>query len=196
MVKNEARANFNKDQALRFWATTHGGVYAPITGQTPPNPYLSHVKERDIKTPDGKALTLMNSAYMLRQTMENYESLYGVRGHITSLKHFREETAPDEWEKSALQGFESGAKEIFEFTEIDGKSYFRYMSPMIAKEGCLKCHGHQGYKMGDVRGRRQCFNTDDTLSGQSATTDHNSGRLTGFIMFTGFCRACLGKPWA
>lgn len=152
MVKNEARANFNKDQALRFWATTHGGVYVPITEETPPNPYLSHVTDRDIKTPVGKALTLMNPAYMLRQAMERYESLYGVRGHITSLKHFRPETAPDEWEKSALQEFERGAKEISEFTEIDGKSYFRYMSPMIAKKGCLKCHGHQGYKVGAIRG--------------------------------------------
>ncbi len=25
----EARANFNKDQAFRFWAAKHGGVYVP-----------------------------------------------------------------------------------------------------------------------------------------------------------------------
>ena len=152
MAQNEARANFNKDQALRFWATMHGGVYVPVTEETPPNPYLSQVKDRDIKTPEGKTLTLMNPAYMLRQTMERYESLYGVRGHITSLKHFRPETAPDEWEKSALREFELGAKELSEFTEIDEKPYFRYMSPMILKKDCLKCHGHQGYKVGDVRG--------------------------------------------
>ncbi|MDL1963170.1 MAG: response regulator [Deltaproteobacteria bacterium] len=152
MVKNEALANFSKDQSLRFWSSTHGGVYVPITEETPPNPYLSHVKDRDIKTPAGKALTLMNPAYMLRQTMERYESFCGVRSHITSLKYFRPETAPDEWEKSALQKFEKGAKEISKFTEIDGKSYFRYMAPMIAKKDCLKCHGHQGYKVGDIRG--------------------------------------------
>jgi hypothetical protein len=23
---------------------------------------------------------------------------------------------------------------------------------MITKKGCLKCHGHQGYKVGDIRG--------------------------------------------
>ena len=152
MVKKEAQANFNKDQALRFWSTTHGGVYVPVTDATPSNPYLSHVKERDIRVPDGKALTLMNPAYMLRQTMEEYETLYGVRGHITSLKYFRPETAPDEWEKFALQKFEKGTKEISEFTKIDGKPYYRYMSPMTTKTGCLKCHGHQGYKVGDVRG--------------------------------------------
>jgi len=94
----------------------------------------------------------MNPAYMLRQTMEKYESLYGVRGHITSLKYYRPETAPDEWEKSALQEFERGAKEISEFTEMDGKLYYRYMSTITVKKGCLKCHGHQEYKVGDVRG--------------------------------------------
>ncbi len=26
------------------------------------------------------------------------------------------------------------------------------MAPMIANKSCLKCHGHQGYKVGDVRG--------------------------------------------
>jgi hypothetical protein len=152
MVKNEAFANFNKDQSLRLWATMHGGVYVPITEETPPNPYLSHVKERDIRTPDGKALTLMNPAYMLRQTMAKYEIFYGVRAHITSLIHFRPETAPDEWEKSALQEFERGTKEISEIMEMDGKPYYRYMSPMIIENACLKCHGHQGYKVGDVRG--------------------------------------------
>ena len=152
MVKKEARANFNKDQALRFWSTTYGGVYVPITEATPSNPYLSHVKDRDIKTPGGQALTLMNPAYMLRQTMASYESLYGVRGHITSLKYFRPETAPDKWEKIALHEFEKGTEDISEFTEIEGKPYFRYMAPMITKKGCLKCHGHQGYKVGDVRG--------------------------------------------
>ena len=152
MIKKEAHANFNKDQALRFWSTTHGGVYVPVTDETPSNPYLENVKDKDITISGGKVLTLMNPAYMLRQTMENYESLYGVRGHITSLKYFRPETAPDEWEKSALHEFGKGKEEISEFTEIDGKPYFRYMAPMFVTKGCLKCHGHQGYKVGDVRG--------------------------------------------
>ncbi|HEX5363957.1 MAG TPA: ATP-binding protein, partial [Gallionella sp.] len=30
--------------------------------------------------------------------------------------------------------------------------YLRLMKPMIVVEGCLKCHGYQGYKVGDVRG--------------------------------------------
>jgi signal transduction histidine kinase len=152
IVQKEARANFSKDQSIRLWATMHGGVYVPATAQTPPNPYLSHVQERDLETPSGIKLTLMNPAYMLRQTMDTYEIQYGIRGHITSLKHFSPETAPDAWEKDALRKFENGVKEVFDYEEIDGNPYYRFMAPMITKSACLKCHGHQGYKVGQVRG--------------------------------------------
>jgi hypothetical protein len=64
MAIAEARVHFNKDQAIRFWASSHGGVYVPVSDQVPPNPFLSHVPERDIQTPTGKSLTLMNPAYM------------------------------------------------------------------------------------------------------------------------------------
>ncbi len=152
MVKKEAQANFNKDQAIRLWGTMHGGIYVPITEETPSNPYLSNIQDRDIKTPSGKRLTLMNPAYMIRQLNEEYEDFFGIRGHITSLKYFRPETAPDEWERIALKEFQGGVKEVSKFTEVNGHPYYRYMAPMITKTSCLKCHGHQGYKVGDIRG--------------------------------------------
>ena len=148
----EARALFNKDKATRFWASGHGGVYVAKTEKTPPNPFLAHIPERDVTLPSGKELTLMNPAYMLRQMMEEYEKLYGVRGHITSLIHYRPETAPDEWEVNSLKKFETGVKEIVEVTRIDGQPYLRLMQPLVANKSCLKCHGVQGYKEGDIRG--------------------------------------------
>lgn len=57
MAINEARANFNKDQAFRLWATGHGGVYVPVDENTLPNPYLSNIPERDIVSPAGRHLT-------------------------------------------------------------------------------------------------------------------------------------------
>ncbi len=152
MARNEALAHFNKDQAFRFWAASHGGVYVPPSDHTPPNPFLSHIPDRDTTTQSGKNLTLMNPAYMLRKMMEAYSHKYGVHGHITSLKYFRKETAPDKWETSVLKRFEAGEKEASEFTEIDGKPYLRFMRPMITTKACLKCHVDQGYKIGDVRG--------------------------------------------
>ena len=152
LVRNEARAHFLKDQAFRFWAAGHGGVYVPPTEHTPPSPHLSHIPDRDIETADGKKLTLMNPAYMVRQLMEDFEKLYGIRGRITSLKPLRPENAPDEWEQVALESFEKGAGEANEFTETDGEPYLRLMRPMMVRKSCLKCHGHQGYKNGDIRG--------------------------------------------
>ncbi len=152
LARKEAFANFNKDQAFRFWATMHGGVYVPVTETTPPNPRLAHVPERDIATPSGRNLTLMNPAYMVRQLNEEFASLFGVRGHITSEKLIRPENAPDPWERQALRRFAAGEDEVLEVSEIEGRPYMRFMRPMYAEKGCLKCHGDQGYKEGDLRG--------------------------------------------
>ena len=85
-AKAGARNSYDKDLAHRRWASLHGGVYVPISAETPPSPYLAHIPERDIATPSGKKLTLMNPAYMARQVHEMGGKQYGLRGHITSLK--------------------------------------------------------------------------------------------------------------
>ncbi|MFC1855517.1 ATP-binding protein [Thermodesulfobacteriota bacterium] len=151
-AKNEARTHYNRDLAFRLWGASYGGVYVPIDDNTLPNKYLSHIKERDIQTPSGKKLTLMNPAYMVRQMSSHYSALYGVLGHITSLKPIRPENAPDVWERRALLLFEKGAEEVFEVSEVNNTPYLRLMKPIITKESCLKCHGFQNYEVGDVRG--------------------------------------------
>lgn len=152
LARKEATTIFNKDKAFRLWATGHGGVYAPVSEETQPNPALSHIPERDIVTEQGRRLTLLNPAYMMRQIMDQYEKLYDVKGHITSLNLTNECNAPDEWERRALVKFEKGMPEVFDVEEDDGRSWLRLMRPMIATESCLKCHADQGYKVGDVRG--------------------------------------------
>jgi len=148
----ESRAHFDKHQAFRFWGASHGGVYVPADERTPPNPHLSHVHEQNIETPSGRQLTLMNPAYMVRQMMEEYSSRYGVKGRITSLKPLRPENAPDQWERAALEQFEQGEDEVAEFAQVDGEPCLRLMRPMVTQTSCLKCHSHQGYEVGDIRG--------------------------------------------
>lgn len=153
LAKNTARANFDKDQAFRKWATSHGGVYVPVDmKRTPPSPWLSHIPDRDITTRSGKKLTLMNPAYMLRQMMDEYPGLYRSQGHITSLKLLNPNNKPDAWETQSLKRFENGEQEAFELTQIDGKPYMRLMRPMVVKSGCIKCHSQQNYNVGDIRG--------------------------------------------
>lgn len=150
--KIEAMASFNKDILYRRWAAMHGGVYVPITDTTPPNPNLKHIKERDITTPLGKKLTLVNPAYMTRQVFTMAQNQYGVKGHITSLNPIRAENKADEWETNVLKFFEKGVEEYFGCEMINNAEYMRYMHVMKVEKSCLKCHAQQGYKIGDVRG--------------------------------------------
>jgi len=151
LARLEAIASYNKDTVYRRWATMHGGVYVPITAETPSNPYLN-VPEHDISTPSGKRLTLVNPAYMTRQVHELGEKQYGLQGHITSLKPLNPGNVPDSWESEALKSFEIGNSEVVSIQTIKGEPYLRLIRPFITEEGCLKCHRHQGYKVGDVRG--------------------------------------------
>ena len=151
MVANEARAYFAKDQQVRLWATSHGGVYVRPDDRTPPNPYLSTLPDRDVVTSSGMKLTLMNPAYILRQIMTEYSTLY-VRSQISSLNPVNPANAPDAWQRAALESFEKGATEALEISEVDGAPYMRLIKPVIVEEGCLKCHLYQGYKAGDIRG--------------------------------------------
>jgi PAS domain S-box-containing protein len=147
-----ARSSFEKDLLYRHWASLHGGVYVPVTEKNPPNPYLTNVVERDITTPSGRKLTLMNPAYMTRQVHELSRELYRYQGHITSLNPIRPENAADGWERTALLAFARGTQEVSTVTRIDGQSYLRFMRPMVTSKSCLNCHAQQGYREGDIRG--------------------------------------------
>ncbi len=151
MATIAARANIQKDIGFRKWVTLHGGVYVSPTEHTPPNPYLE-VPERDVVTTTGKMLTLMNPAYVLRELQTDFPDDYGTRSRITSLMPHNPANAPDEWEARALKSFEQGRKEYLEVRQIGERRYVSVMEPFIVEEGCLKCHGYQGYKVGDVRG--------------------------------------------
>jgi two-component system, chemotaxis family, sensor kinase Cph1 len=152
IVKSSAIDGFRKDLVYRQWPTNHGGVYVPETVDTPASPWLSHIPERDIISTSGKKLTLVNPAYMTRQVNELAAKNILNLGHITSLTPIRQLNAPDDWERKALTTFENGTTETASVEFIKDVEYFRYMRPMITEEGCLKCHSHQGYQVGDIRG--------------------------------------------
>jgi len=153
LAYSEARANLNKDITFRRWGTFHGGVYVPITERQQSVPWLAHVPGRDVTTTDGRRLTLLNPASMLRQMMDFYAEEYGIRGRITGLKYLNPGNAPDDWERGQLEAFTRGEKkEVWEITEIDGQPNLRYLRAMFMEKGCEKCHAILGYKEGDMRG--------------------------------------------
>ena len=152
VARTFADESFRKDLIFRRWGAGHGGVYVPVTAETPPNAHLTDIAERDISTPSGKKLTLINPAYMMRQVYELGNVDIGPKAHITSLNPIRPENAADEWEKRALQAFEQGEQEVSGIAQLGDQAFYRFMRPLFVEEACLKCHARQGYKVGEVRG--------------------------------------------
>lgn len=153
MALAEAETLFNRDNAIRSWIAANDGIYIATNETIQPSPYLAHIPDRDVTTPSGRQLTLMNPTLVLRTFHEYSHQMTDVTGHITSLEPLRPENSPyDQWERTALQQFEEGSKEQIEFVDIDHKPFLRLMRPLIVAQECLSCHARQGYHEGDIRG--------------------------------------------
>lgn len=149
----EARDYHALNLQYRKWGARLGGVYVPADKVTP-NPYLT-VPERDVKTESGKSLTLVNPAYMTRMVFEAIvkESKEPVVSRLVSLKPLNPANVPNAWERETLGLFEKRLEtERTQVIAIDKKHYLQFMVAFITEESCLKCHAHQGYHVGDVRG--------------------------------------------
>ncbi len=146
-----AETNISKDLNLRRWAASHGGVYVPVDSATQPNTNLKHIEERDIKTPLGKDLTLMNPAYMLRQYYEQFNNQENIN-RIFSNRPIRAENKADAWEMNALNQVKNGKSIVYNIEKENDTYYFRYMVPFRIEKSCLKCHATEGYKLNDLRG--------------------------------------------
>ncbi len=151
LALEQARASYNKDLAYRKWAAEIGGVYVKVNDSLQPNPYLN-VHNREITSTEGETYTMVNPAYMTRMVHELAWEQYKMKGHITSLKAINPNNEPDKWEKKALEMFEHGKRDYYSIENDQGDTYLRYMGAMVTEKACLKCHGYQGNKVGDIRG--------------------------------------------
>ncbi len=146
-----ARSFFDQVLITRHWNAHHGGLYAPVTRETKPNPYLD-VPRRDIQIDDHLTLTKINPAYMTRQISEIAQKEGGIQFHITSLNPIRPQNEPTAREKNFLQLFEQGVREKGTFIRQRNKTIYFYMAPLITQKACLQCHAKQGYEEGEIRG--------------------------------------------
>ena len=152
LAKKEVKTALKKDMSVRSWAASHGGVYVLENERTPANPNLSHVPERDLITPSGKRLTLMNAAYVMRQIQSEHSELYGLRGRLVSMTPLNPMNKANGWEQKALKSFERGKKEFLSSWEENGIPYIGHMLPLVTEKVCLNCHSDQGLQEGDVQG--------------------------------------------
>ena len=148
-IRNRANVLFSSIVLTRKWNAGYGGVYVEKRKGVKSNPYL---KNPDIETVDGKVYTKKNPAVMTREISEyaGKEGRFSFR--ITSLNLLNPNNEPDEFERKALQSFESGEEEASLIVTTNNKTYYRYMAPLYVEESCLECHSEQGYKTGEIRG--------------------------------------------
>ncbi|MDO8281398.1 MAG: DUF3365 domain-containing protein [Thermodesulfovibrionia bacterium] len=145
----QAKVLFTQIVITRKWIASHGGVFvaAPSKGLSP---FLSEPEITDIK---GRKYVKKSPAMVTKELSEYAKEEGTYWFNITSLKLINPENAPDDFEKAALQDFEErGYKEAFKVEKIGPSYFYRYIAPLYISEECLKCHSHQGYKAGDVRG--------------------------------------------
>jgi len=148
-IRIRARSYFYSILLTRKWNAAHNGVYVLKRKGVESNPY---VKEPDLAGRDGKVYTLKNPSVMtieISQLAET-EGLFSYK--MRSLKPINPSNSPDDFETMALAAFEHGIKESFQKREKGDKIEYRYMAPLQVTEECMKCHGIQGYKPGDIRG--------------------------------------------
>jgi diguanylate cyclase (GGDEF)-like protein len=150
----KARALFSEIVLTRQWIAGHGGVYVKLRPGMAPNPYLLKVPGLKVVISDKEdnRYTLENPALVTRKIsrLAGKDGLFSF--HITSLKLLNPGNAPDAFERMALTRFEKGVPEYYHYETKDHRVFFRYMAPLVTKKACLRCHGSQGYKVGDVRG--------------------------------------------
>lgn len=151
-ARSEAFGAWKKEAAVYLWAAASGRVYVPVTEKTRQDVNMAHIAERDISTPAGRELTLISPPMIMSQVHDIARGVSGFEGHITSLRPIRAENAPDPWERQALESFAQGEPEVCSRETIQGRSYLRFMRPLVAEASCIVCHAEQGYKVGDIRG--------------------------------------------
>jgi len=182
------RSFFGLIVTTRQWNAENGGVYVPVTDEIRPNQYLDDPL-RDVVTTSGLVLTKLNPAYMTRLIAEFAAENNNVQFHITSLKPIRPENKPEEWERTALEIFETSQQtEYFEYIRQDDSQFFRYMAPLITEKSCLQCHEKQGYQEGAIRGGISLSFPVDFKTNWALINSHAVLALVGVVLIFIFGR--------
>ncbi len=149
-LDQQAKALFKQIVLTRKWIADHGGVFVEKVPWVEPSPFLDEPEIIDVT---GKKY-IKESPAMVTKELSRYAKEKGLFWfNITSLKLMNPDNAPDEFEASSLREFElKSKKDISKIEKIESSSYYRYIAPLYIEEACLKCHSHQGYEVGDVRG--------------------------------------------
>lgn len=133
---------------VRKWSASHGGVYVKQHDGLQPNPYL---KDNVAYTDKHEKLIKMNPAWITRQISEISNQNRKHQYKITSLNPINPGNAPNYFETVALKHLQKNRAQRY-FYQFDSADKFQFLGALYVENSCLKCHGEQGYHVGDVRG--------------------------------------------
>jgi diguanylate cyclase (GGDEF)-like protein len=149
----EARSFTDLIITTRSWNASHGGVWVLKGPGVGTNPFLTRLGvSADATATDGRVFTLRNPSLMTGEISEMLRDSDGAVFHLTSLKPIDPRNVADAWEHTSLEAFAAGAPERWTITPASNGGALRYMRPLVTEKDCLRCHGVQGYKVGDIRG--------------------------------------------
>ncbi len=186
-----ARLSISKDLALRAWVADLGGLYAPVTPGTPPNPWLAP-ENRDFTLNNGMAVTRINPAYAFRLVQERWMKASTGQGRLVSLRPIRPANQADPWEAAALEELiRNGGEEKLGLDDTGGQKRVRLIHILRAEKNCLTCHAVQGYREGEVIGG---LSVSPPLAEMARMQETLSGKITLLhFLFALFC--ILGVAW-
>lgn len=152
-VRQEAHSFLDLVVATRQWNADHGGVWVTKGPGSESNEYLKILGvDPDTSTVAGTALTLRNPAVMTRELSQIVSLSQEVRFRLTSLDPVNPNSTPDAWERAQLQKFQTADSVAEEVVSENGHRAYRMMRPLVTERSCVRCHGIQGYDVGDIRG--------------------------------------------
>ena len=191
LATTQAHLHYERDMALLTWVTNQGKVYVPVRDNFQPEPLLSHIDERDITTPSGAQLTLVNPLRMVgaERDSEYYEN---STSRVISTEPDHPEHIPDEWERAAMEQLHEGAKEIISIVDIKGQSQLRLLHPILAQKACISCHDDYAGKEGQVVGASSVIIPMDALNERESAARFNILTVFGLLWIIGLFAIGVG----
>lgn len=135
-MMEQLRANFVKDEALRMWLSSHGGIY------------INASQDNQASHKDLKHITPIQ---LLREFYASTSAQTGVEGKSFSDTPKNPANMADARQRALLERFRHGEKEaIFHLNGVVPR--LAMARPIIAQARCKSCHHQAGFQAGNVVG--------------------------------------------
>ncbi|MBI5137573.1 MAG: diguanylate cyclase [Nitrospirae bacterium] len=183
LMYKQAHQLFRQIVITREWNEGYGGVYVKKRAGDEGNRFLSHVTPGEMAR---DTYSYKPPAVMAKELSMLSGRAGLVRFRLVSLKPVNPENAADPFDRRWLTAFDAGtATEGGEIVEQGGHTVYRYVAPLMVTEACLPCHGHQGYKVGDVRGGISLFlpmDTEQAMMAENRASLYRAGGLLALLL--------------